>query len=275
MIQLVTDSSADIPKELLEEYDINVVPLTISLDGVDYKEGIDLTPKEFYVKMFNSNNLPKTSQPSPGVFAEVFKELSEKGPVMCLTISSGLSGTYQAALVGKEMSGIDVKIVDTWAGSLAHGLQLIEVRKLEQQGKSIDEIVEYLEEYKKKSNILIMLDTLENIVKGGRLSRFQGSIAKMLNIKILLHNVKGKVEILEKIHGRKKFLNRVLDIIAERKEDFSDTVFGITHIDNIKDAEFLKGEIMRRFTPKDVIINYMGATMGTYAGRDGMILSFY
>jgi DegV family protein with EDD domain len=154
-------------------------------------------------------------------------------------------------------------------------LQLIEVRKLEKQGKSIEEIVDYLERYKKQSNILILLDTLENIVKGGRLSKFQGSIAKMLDIKVLLHNVEGKVEILEKIHGRRRFLNRALDIIGERKENFTDIIFGITHVDNIRDAEYLKKEIIKRYAPKDVIINYMGATMGTYAGKDGMILSFY
>lgn len=275
MLQLVTDSSADLPRELLDKYNISVVPLTISIDGIEYLEGVNLTPQEFYKKMFNSKELPKTSQPSPTAFAECFKKLADKGPILCLTISSSLSGTYQAACIGRDMSGADVSVIDTLAGSLGHGLQLIEAGKLAEQGISADKIVQFLEDYKKRSNILVLLDTLENIVKGGRLSKFQGSIARILNIRVLLHNVDGKVELLEKVRGKGRFLNRVLEVIGGRKNDFSDTVFGITHIDNFQDAEYLRDEIIKRYKPKDVIINYMGVTMGTYAGKGGMIVSFY
>jgi DegV family protein with EDD domain len=275
MIQLVTDSSADLPKELLDKYNIFVVPLTINIDGKEYLEGIDLISQEFHKMLSNSKELPKTSQPSPAAFADLFKALGSKGPILCLTISSGISGTYQSACIGRDMSGVDVTVFDTLAGSLAHGIQLMEARKLADEGLTIDKIREFLEEYRKHSNILILLNTLENIVKGGRLSKFQGSIAKILDIKVLLEGVEGKVELMEKIRGKKRFLKRIIDIIGERKSDFSDTVFGITHVDNIQDAEFLRDEIIKKYKPKDVIINYMGATMGTYAGKGGMIVSFY
>lgn len=275
MIQLVTDSSADLPKELLDKYNIHVVPLTITIDGKEYLEGIDLMPEEFHVKLTNSKELPKTSQPSPGAFADLFKVLGGNDPILCLTISSGLSGTYQSACIGRDMSGEDVTVFDTLAGSLAHGLQLIAARKLADDGLSVHKIVEFLKEYSKHSNILILLDTLENIVKGGRLSKFQGSMAKVLDIKVLLEGEDGKVKIAEKVRGKKRFLKKTIEIIGERKNDFSDTVFGITHIDNLQDAEFLKDEIVKKYKPKEVIINYMGATMGTYAGKGGMIVSFY
>jgi DegV family protein with EDD domain len=275
MIQLVTDSSADLPKELLDKYNIFVVPLTINIDGKEYLEGIDLISQEFHKMLSNSKELPKTSQPSPVAFADLFKALGSKGPILCLTISSGISGTYQSACIGRDMSGVDVTVFDTLAGSLAHGIQLMEARKFVDEGLTIDKIREFLEEYRKHSNILILLNTLENIVKGGRLSKFQGSIAKILDIKVLLEGVEGKVELMEKIRGKKRFLKRIIEIIGERKSDFSDTVFGITHVDNIQDAEFLRDEIIKKYKPKDVIINYMGATMGTYAGKGGMIVSFY
>lgn len=275
MIQLVTDSTCDLPREIIEKYNITVVPLTIHIDGKDYLESKELSPEEFYEKMQRADKLPKTSMPSPAAFAEVFDELSEKGPVLCLTISSGLSGTYNSACLGRDYSKGDVRVIDTLSGSLGLGIQLIEAGELIKQGKGIDEIVDHLKNMAERTKVIILLNTLENIVKGGRLSKFQGSLAKLLDIKVILHGVNGKVEILEKIRGKKKFLKRSIELIGNLKEDFSNTIFGITHINNLKDAEFLKSEIIKKYNPKEVIMNYMGATMGTYAGEEGLTISFY
>lgn len=249
--------------------------MTIHIDGKDYLESKELSPEEFYEKMQRADKLPKTSMPSPAAFAEVFDELSEKGPVLCLTISSGLSGTYNSACLGRDYSKGDVRVIDTLSGSLGLGIQLIEAGELIKQGKGIDEIVDHLKNMAERTKVIILLNTLENIVKGGRLSKFQGSLAKLLDIKVILHGVNGKVEILEKIRGKKKFLKRSIELIGNLKEDFSNTIFGITHINNLKDAEFLKSEIIKKYNPKEVIMNYMGATMGTYAGEEGLIISFY
>ncbi len=274
MLQIITDSSADLPALIIEKYNIHVVPLTIIIDGKEYTEGIDLTPLDFYQKMLNSPALPKTSQPSPLTFARIFEELSSKGHLLCLTLSSKLSGTYQAACLGNDISGGKATVFDTLAGSLGHGLQIIKAAELAAQVLPIEKIVEKLKIYRDDMNIFILLDTLDNIVKGGRLNKFSGMLAKVLDMKILLHNVEGAVEMLEKIRGKKKFLLRVIDYIGERKEDFSECIFGITHVDNLEDAELLKKAIIEKYHPKGVIINYMGSTMGTYAGKNGIILSF-
>lgn len=275
MIKIITDSSADLPKELIDKYKITIVPLTINIGNHDYLEGIDLTQQEFFTKMFSSEELPKTSQPAPASFADAFSKFSLDDELLCLTISSGLSGTYQSACIGKDLSNAHVTIFDTLAGSLGHGLQIIRAAELAQNGYSLEEIVANLTDYRKKMNILVLLDTLENIVKGGRLSRFQGSLAKILNIKVILERVTGgKVEILEKVRGKKRFQRRALDIIRERETDFSNTIFGITHTGNEEEAEAIKQELILQFHPKEIIINYMGATMGTYAGKGGMIISF-
>ncbi len=274
MIKIITDSSSDLSREIIEKYDITVVPLKVNIEGKDYLEGVDITPEEFFMKLFSSGNLPKTSQPSPVEFAESFSKFTEEDELLCLTISSGLSGTYQSACMGKELSGTNVTVFDTLAGSLAHGFQIVYAAKLAQKGYSIEKIVTELEKNREEMNILILLDTLENIVKGGRLSKFQGSIAKILNIKVILEGVNGKVEVLEKVQGKKRFQKKTLEVIQNKKEDFSQTIFGITHTGNIEEAEALKAELIRLFQPKDVIVRYMGATMGTYAGKGGMIISF-
>lgn len=274
MVQIITDSSSDLPEELLRKYNVHVVPLTVKIDGREYREGIDITAQEFQYKMLNSRELPVTSQPSPALFSKAFQELSEKGEVLCLTLSSRLSGTFQSASLAKNITGLKVEIFDTLAGSLGHGLQILKAAELVAAGLTLPEIIEKLSVYRKEMNILILLDTLENIVKGGRLSKFQGSLAKILDIKVLLQGAGGAVELLEKVRGKKKFLQRVIEIIGERGNNLSDRVFGITHVDNEEDARFLQEAIMEKFKPKDVIVNHMGSTMGTYAGKGGIIVAF-
>ena len=275
MIKIITDSSADLPHNIIEQYDITVVPLTVTIGEENYLEKVDLTSEEFFTKMFSIDTLPKTSQPSPASFAEAFTKFDNDTELLCLTISSGLSGTYQSASIGKELSQAKVTIFDTLAGSLGHGLQIIRAAELVEQGYSIDEIITNLSDYRDNMNILVLLNTLENIVKGGRLSKFQGSLAKILNIKVILERVDGgKVEILQKLRGKKRFQKRVLEVIQERGSDFSNVTFGITHTGNLEEVEEVKKGIIQHFNPKNIIVSYMGATMGTYAGKDGMIISF-
>ena len=139
----------------------------------------------------------------------------------------------------------------------------------------MDEIVRELEGLPQRNDYSYsIVDTLENIVKGGRLGKFQGSLAKVLNIKVLLEGVEGAVELRTKVRGRKRFLRKALEVIGQRRSNFDDRTFGITHVDNLEDAKFLKEAILEKYQPKDVIINTMGATMATYAGRNGMIVSF-
>ncbi|NBG87655.1 DegV family protein [Isachenkonia alkalipeptolytica] len=282
MVSIITDSSCDLPKEVLKAYNIQVVPLKIIIDGVEYVELQDITAKEFGEKMTASGTLPKTSQPSPERFRDAFESALEKKSekdapeILCLTISSQLSGTYQSACLGKDLvkDNGNITVFDTLGGSIGHGLQVVKAAEMAATGVSLEEIIDALERHREEMNIFILLDTLENIVKGGRLGRVQGAVAGMLNIKILLEGVEGRVELLEKRRGRKKITERLFEIVDDRRGDFSQKVFGITHVNNEKDALVLKEEIIRRFEPQDVIIYEMGGTMGTYAGEGGMIISF-
>jgi DegV family protein with EDD domain len=275
MLQLVTDSSCDLPEDLIKKYNIHVVPLVVNIDGESYRERVDITPKEFYKKMALSRNLPKTSQPTPAAFSDIFTELSHSGPVLCITISSGLSGTYQSACLGKDLSGADITVFDSLGGSLGHGLQVLKAAELAESGLPLEEIVKFLEKYRSEMNILIMLNTLDNIVKGGRLSKLQGNLGKLLDIKILLHNNQaGKVVLQAKVRGKKKLMNMVLHEITRLCPDMTSVDVGITHFDNLEDAEFIKKELKEEYHARSVLINDMGITMATYAGKGGMIVAF-
>jgi DegV family protein with EDD domain len=275
LLHIVSDSSCDLPEDYMKEHGINTVPLVIRIGNREYMEGVDISSREFYEKMKSSPVLPKTAQPSPAAFARVFDMLSRPGDeILCLTISSKLSGTFQSACIGQAMSTSNVTVFDTLAASSGHALQIMKAVELASRGFSVRQIVENLTKYRDSMKILILLDTLENIVKGGRLSRLQGTLARILNIKVLLQGVEGAVEPLEKIRGKKNFLERVLEVIGQKMEDFSDRLFYMTHVNNEEDAFFLENEITRRYRPKGVLVHPMGPTVSTYAGDRGIVLSY-
>ena len=274
MTRIVTDSSCDLPKDLLERWDIAVVPMAVEIDGVDYIEGVDITPGEFFGKMARSAQLPKTSQPSPAAFEETFEALTTDGPILCLTVSSKLSGTFQSAGLAAGLSGADVTVFDTLNASIGHGLQVLKACELVAAGRSMCEVVAELTAYRDSLNTLVLLNTLENIVKGGRLSRFQGSVSKVLDIRVLLHNEAGEVVLLEKVRGRRKLMERAVARMRDLRPDLSDREVGITHCDNREDMESLRASITACCHPRGFVVNEMGAAMATYAGGGGIIVSF-
>lgn len=274
MLRIVADSSCDLPRDLVELRGIAIVPLSIVIDGEDFREGVDITPQDVYARMSRSAELPKTSQPSPALFAETFDALTGEGSILCVTISSGLSGTYQSACLGSDLAKADVTVFDSLTGSLGLGLQVLRACDLADAGRPAAEVVEELTAYRDEMTTLVLLNTLENIVEGGRLSTFQGSVAKVLDIRVILRDHRGSVVLLERVHGRKKLLERALGIIQDRWPDMSQRDVGITHFNNPEDAEVLRQAMTDACHPRSFIISEMGATMATYAGESGMIVAF-
>ena len=274
MTRVVTDSSCDLPRELVERHGITVVPMRVDIDGIDFREGVDLTPREFYAKMAASSDLPKTSQPAPALFEETFEALSAEGPVLCVTVSSRLSGTYEAARLGARLSGAGVTVFDTLTASLGHGMQVLKACELIEAGRTASQVVEALTKYRGDMNTLVLLNTLENIVRGGRLSRFQGGVGKVLDIRVLLHDDAGEVVLLQKVHGHRRLLERAVDRLREMHPDLSDRDVGITHFNNLADAQSLRESIAACCHPRAFIVNEMGSSMATYAGEGGIIVSF-
>ena len=273
MVRVVTDSSCDLPAELLKKHRIPFVSLNVFINNKTYREDLEINPEEFWDLMSRSGELPKTSQPTPADFAKVFSTIQEEGDTpLCITISSGLSGTYQSAVLGRQLSGNKAYVFDSLAGSISHGIQVLIAARMAENGYELEAILPVLEDYRENVKIIIPLKTLENIVKGGRLSRVQASIANILNIKIILHGVKGKVELLKKVRGTRRFREAVLEIIDDAAKT-GKKIFGITHVDNLDDATFFADEIKKRVEDAEVIIGKMGPTIATYAGLGGLILA--
>ena len=209
-VQLVTDTAADIPQHIIDEYNIEIVPLSIIFGNEVYLDGIEITTPDFYEKMAATKGLPKTSQPTPQAFVEAFQRAHSRGPVLCITLSSGLSGTYQSAVLAKAMVDFEVEVIDSLNISIGIGMQVIEACRLAERGKSLQEIKEAILKYRSEMIAYFTLNTLENAVKGGRVKPWEGGIAQFLSIKPVMSTLPdGTLGNSEKIRGRKKAIKRL------------------------------------------------------------------
>jgi len=274
-MQIITDSSCDLPKKILEENNIIVVPLNIEVDGQNYVDGVDLTHEEFYKKMAASEALPKTSQPSPQSYIEAFNKAAQRtGETLCIHLSSKLSGTMNGAIMVREMMDKKIEIFDSLSGSLGVGMQVLKACEMRKEGANLENIIEKLKEYRDEMRVVVYLETLENAVKGGRVNRAKEMVANLLNLKAIVHVEEGYVRVLKTLRGKKRAINFMLDQMAEKNMDFKDKIIGITHCDCIEDAIILKEQIINRFNPAQVLVTTMGPVIGTHSGHGGLLVCF-
>lgn len=213
-IKIVTDSSVTIEPEVAKELDITIVPLSVMVDGVVYSDA-DLAEGEFLRLMKSSRNLPKTSQPPVGVFADVFEHLAEDGAqIISIHMSHALSGTVEAARQGATLANADVTVVDSSFTDQAMKFQVTEAAKLAKEGVRLEEILTKIEEVKEKTELYIGLSTLENLVKGGRIGRVSGLISSLLNIRVIMQMKDHQLEPIVKGRGAKTFKKWLDDLTA-------------------------------------------------------------
>ncbi|SDY48895.1 DegV family protein [Tindallia californiensis] len=274
-MRIITDSSCDLPSELIEKFNVLVVPLRIEIDGIDYVDGVNLSHEEFFEKMSTSASLPKTSQPSPQSFIDRFTEgLKESEDLLSIHLSSCLSGTYEGARQAKEGIKGNIEVFDTLSGSLGVGLQVLKACQLAKEGLEKSEVLEKIKEYREQLRVVVYLETLENAVKGGRVSRPKEFISNLLNLKPVVHVEDGYVRVLKTLRGKKKAIRVLLEEMEKKKADYSDQIVGITHCDCLEEAQKLKDEIIERFNPSEVILTTMGPVIGTHAGIGGLLVCF-
>lgn len=274
-MQIVTDSSCDLPQELIQKNDILVVPLQIEIGGQDFIDGVNLSHQEFFSKMAASPTLPKTSQPSPQSYLDAFKKgIQKHGEVLSIHLSSRLSGTYEGAMMIREEMGENIEVFDTLSGSIGVGLQVLKACELVKEGLERSAIIEKLKEYREQMNVVVYLETLENAVKGGRVTKPKEFVANLLNLKPVVHMEDGYVKILKTIRGKKKAMRVLLEEMERKQVDYSQRIVAITHCDCLEEALTLKDEIIAKYQPKEVVLTTMGPVIGTHAGTGGLLVCF-
>ena len=273
-IKIITDGSCDLSHEVSNKFNINVVPLGVSFGEEHYTAGVDIDNKEFYAKMKESKELPKTFCPSPENFCKEYQ--CEEDKIIVIALSSKLSGTYNSASLARDLylsehKEKDIRVIDSMTGSIGAGLLLIKAAKMISEGKDIDEIVEAIENLKEKISFYGTLETLENAIKGGRINPLAGKIIGALNFKAIVQIKDGVVKPIDKARGESNSIKKVANYITSSIEDTKDKILCLMHANCPEKAHKLLSIIEKTHKFDEVYISEVGPVMGTYTSEGAVL----
>ncbi|GEL78719.1 DegV family protein [Tenuibacillus multivorans] len=274
---IVTDSTSYIPEEQLEALNIHIVPLSVTFGDESYRELFDITTDEFYEKVRQAKELPKTSQPSIGEVLEKYEELAKDyDAIVSIHLSSGISGTYQAAVsAGQTVESVKVYPFDSEISCMAQGYYVLRAAELAKQGENPEEIMNELEAIKKEMRAYFMVDDLSHLSRGGRLSGAQAMVGSLLQVKPLLHFEDRKIVPFEKIRTSKKAFKRMEQLLRETADDAQLVEACIIHAQREDIANDWKDELQSKYPNVNFTISYFGPVIGTHLGEGGIGLCWY
>ncbi|KRL14124.1 hypothetical protein FD09_GL001285 [Schleiferilactobacillus perolens DSM 12744] len=275
-IKIVTDSSVELTPQEIQQYDIRVVPLNITIDGKNYVDGRDITKSEFMTKMAAAKALPSTSQPSIGDFLNVYDELGRAGnQILAIHMTEGLSGTVNAARQASVISTSDVTVVDS--GFIDRGLsfQVLAAAKMAQEDAAMADILARITEIKAHTKLYVAVSTLANLVKGGRVSRGAGLVSSFLNIKVVLELADGKLEPIVKGRGQKtltKFVDSQVTALSQMPHVAG---VGIPYAGDRAFAEQIGQDIHAVVPNAPILVSPTSPIVATHTGPGAFAIIYY
>jgi len=276
-IAIVTDSSAYLPPEEQRELDISVIPLWLLWDGENYQDGVDIFPNEFYSRLKESDTLPTSSQPSAQEFANFYRNICVgTDAIVSVLVSSQISGTIASAQsAAAENQDLNVRIVDSLSSSMGLGLAVLAAARAAKEGKSVDEVVAAAEDMRDRANIIFVVDTLEYLHKGGRISGGKRLLGSALNIKPILHFEEGQIRPLSQARTKRKALNQLLEIVEERLGGKQMQEAGVMDIDSPEEGNVVAEMVRERFNPARIYRTEVSPVVGTHVGPGTVGVAFY
>ncbi|HDX9579144.1 DegV family protein [Bacillus cytotoxicus] len=271
-IKIVTDSTADFSQDVIEKYDIHVIPLSISVNGQTYLDRIDLQPDKFIEEMEKAEELPKTSQPAVGSFVELYDRLGEDGSqVLSIHLTNGLSGSVATAGTAATMTNTKVTVVDSLFTTHALGYQVIEAAKMAQEGRSLEDILKRIEEVRKNTRLFVVVDTLENLVKGGRIGKGKAMIGSLLNIKPIASVEDGVLNPITKVRSQGQVVKALGKIFEEDIAGKTVKAVAIPHAKALPLAQKMKEAVEKisGFTQSEIFFTTPAISTHTGAGAIG------
>jgi DegV family protein with EDD domain len=268
MIQIVTDSSAYLPADLVQQHNIHVIPLKVHFGEQTYRDEIDLSHEEFYRMLAEAETLPTTSQPSAGEFFDLYSRLSKDGhEIISIHISSKLSGTISSAQSAKEMlPEAKISIIDSASTAMGLGLMALTAARAAEEGKTAAEIVAAVEKMIKAMNVVFVVDTLEYLQKGGRIGGAAALVGTLLKVKPILCLKDGRIEPLDKVRSKRKALARLLEVTEECVESGTPVRVAVLHAQVPDEARELEKKVRARFDCAEYYFAELGPVLGTHTG---------
>ncbi len=276
-VAIVTDSSAFLPEALREQYGIHMIPLNLHWGEESLLDGVEITTDEFYRRLAQADALPTTSQPSAGRFLELFEQLAEEAEsIVCVLISSELSGTVASANAAREMmADFPIEIVDSQSASLGLGLIAIAAARAAEEGKDYRQVAETARKLVPHTQIIFVVDTLEYLHKGGRIGGARRFLGSVLSIKPLLHLVDGKIEPLASVRTKRKAVEQMLSVIREETAGAEALHMGVINAAVPGEGDALRERIRREFDPAELIQGELSPVVGTHTGPGTLGVGFY
>ncbi len=281
LLHVVTDSTADLPADVVRRYGITVVPLSVLFEQQVFKDGIDLHPDQFYKRLQSSSKLPTTSPPSRGEFKEAYSRLVGTGNIVSIHISSKLSETLKRAQDAvkegrEEFAAIrkqsdlpgdsEIRLVDSWFTSIGLGMMTVMAARMARRGVPQDELVARLTSIRKRGRLLFVVDTLDYLHKGGRIGRAQALLGSLLGIKPILHLDKGEVAPLDKVRGGRKAQPKLIELIRKGIDPERPIMVAVAHASAPKWGSRLRDLIEQNFEVLELMESEIGPIVGTHVG---------
>lgn len=268
-IRIYADNGCDLEHHVLDEYGIKLFYMPVTINGDTYLDRLTISPNKFYELLEQPGVMPKTAQITPVEFQTEFEQALKDNDdhIIYIAFSSGLSGTYQSACLARDM--VDpgrITIIDSQSASVGYGLTVLRAARMVAAGKSKDEVIAEIEDNIRRIQHIFIVGNFEMLKRGGRVNAAAAAIGNLLNIKLILHFVDGKIVPLEKVHGLKKAKKRMLEIMEDRGYHLQEQVIGINHSNDLEGAMELKELITDKFVCKEFVISEIGATIGAHVG---------
>lgn len=275
-VMIITDSSAYLPKEIVEQYPIAVLPLTLIWEDKPYRDGVDILPDEFYIRLSNSDSMPQTSQVTVHQYEEMFQKYLDEGyEVLSLGISSGISSSFESAQIAlKSFEGKPVAILDTKLVSMALGFQVLAVARAAQQGASLEECIQVAKDSYPKIGVYFTVETLKYLAAGGRIGGAKRLLGTALNIKPVLEIRDGKIELVESVISKKKAIKRMVALVEKGIGDRKPVRISVFHALEHDAATELLAELKELLDAEEAILSHVSPVIGSHVGPGTISIAY-
>lgn len=275
-IAIVTDSTANLPKAILDEYSISVLPLSLTLNSETFRDGVDIQPDAFYTRLRATRSMPTTSQVTPAAFSQAFSQCLEQGQeVLAVVLSSALSGTYESALQAMEgFPGAPIELIDSRSTSLMMGFQILQAARAAANGAQLKDCKKIVEQAIHSSGLMFAVDTLEFLYRGGRIGGATRFLGTALNLKPVLELRDGRIEAIERVRSQNRACGRLIELVKQRVNGNRPLRVGVIDADASDLAKKLAEDVQASLQPDELLRSDVSPVIGAHAGPGTVGLAY-